>query len=133
MIEKQGTGWKIQHPPKLPQPPLENLSLSNEVEKIFDKTTFSLSEIFFTEQNNVNYTFTYSNSFGRIYFVQPEEGSVTTNLDTTIKIHLNASLNFYMVCTKFTHSSIKSHSYSVGHWRPKVWIYDGQSICSSLS
>ena len=100
-VPKQGTGWKTPLSPELSEHPLKNLD-SSGIRKLFDNITFSFDEIFMGIGNSyglvkVNYTTTYSDMYGKIFFLQPDLGSITTNQDTTLVINLNASLNFFMV------------------------------------
>ena len=96
-VPKQGTGWKTSSP-ELSQPPLNNLSSSTDIRKLFENITFSYDEIFIGNGlDKVNYTTTFNDMYGKTFILRPELGSLTTNRDTTFKINLNASLNFFMV------------------------------------
>ena len=100
-VPKQGTGWKTPLSPELSEPPMNNLN-SSGIRKLFDNITFSFDEIFMGIGNSyglvkVNHTTTYSDMYGKIFFLQPDLGSITTDQDTTLEINLNASLNFFMV------------------------------------
>ena len=100
-VPKQGTGWKTPLSLELSEPPL-NILNSSGIRQLFDNITFSYDEIFMGMGNSygpvkVNYTTTYSDIYGKIFFLQPNLGSITTDQDTTLEINLNASLNFFMV------------------------------------
>ena len=99
-VPKKGTGWKTSSPdgPELSQPPLNNLSSSTDIRKLFENITFSYDEIFIGNGlDKVNYTSTFNDMYGKTFILRPELGSITTNRDTTLEINLNASLNFFMV------------------------------------
>ena len=126
-VPKQGTGWKTPLSPELSEHPLSNLN-SSGTRQLFENITFAYDEIFMG-LDKVNYTTTYSDNYGKIFFLQPELGSITTNQDTTLEINLNASLNFFMVEDIVFFLNF-SDFYSSGTSGWSVWIHNSKPVCS---